>query len=104
MRAAHPAILVLAAAALFCIAPANGQTVPAPKNPSGNEPAPNYANYNESAANVFPDYPEVLTLADGGLVTTPEVLWNRRQPEIVSAFEREALGRVPPNRQVSPGP
>jgi len=65
--------------------------------PSGNEAAPNHANYDESAANPFPDYPEILKLKDGRLVTTPEMWWNERRPEIIEDFEREVLGRVPPN-------
>ncbi len=65
--------------------------------PSGNEAAPNHANYDESAANPFPDYPEILTLKDGRPVTTPELWWKERRPEIVEDFEREVLGRVPPN-------
>jgi hypothetical protein len=33
--------------------------------PSGNESAPNHANYDEATANPFPDLPEVLTLENG---------------------------------------
>jgi hypothetical protein len=65
--------------------------------PSGNEAAPNHANYDESTANPFPDYPEILKLKDGRPVTTPELWWNARRPEIIADFEREVLGRVPPN-------
>src|SRR6266853_1928457 len=64
--------------------------------PSGNEAAPNHANYDESAANPFPDYPEILKLKDGRPVTTAEMWWKQRRPEIVEDFEREVLGRVPP--------
>jgi hypothetical protein len=115
----YPAILGLACVALFCAAPGSSQTVCAPKNwtaaedhrdmmqqlgikalrpgPSGNEAAPSHANYDNSAANPFPDYPEILRLKDGRPVTTPEIWWNQRRPEIVDDFEREVLGRVPPN-------
>ncbi len=65
--------------------------------PSGNESAPNHANYDESKANPFPDYPELLRLKSGTRVTTPEGWWKQRRPEIVEDFEREVLGRVPPN-------
>ena len=41
--------------------------------PSGNEKAPNHANYDEALANPFPDYPELLRLRDGRAVTTPEM-------------------------------
>ncbi len=65
--------------------------------PSGNESAPNHANYDESAANPFPNLPEVLTLKNGKKVTTPEMWWKQRRPEIVEDFEREVVGRVPKN-------
>src|SRR5215207_254179 len=46
--------------------------------PSGNENAPNHANYDESQANPYPDLPDVLTTRDGKKVTTPEMWWNQR--------------------------
>lgn len=63
--------------------------------PSGNEKAPNHANYDESKANPFPNLPDVLTLNNGTKVTTAAVWWNKRRPEIVEDFEREVYGRVP---------
>jgi hypothetical protein len=63
--------------------------------PSGDESAPNHANYDESLANPFPVLPDALTLRDGKKVTTPDAWWNRRRPEIVEEFEREVVGRVP---------
>ena len=65
--------------------------------PSGNESAPNHANYDESTANPFPNLPEVLTLKNGRRVTTPEMWWNQRRAEILEDFDREVLGRVPAN-------
>src|SRR5579872_3827593 len=65
--------------------------------PSGNESAANHANYDESAANPYPNLPDVLTLKDGRKVTTAEMWWTERRPEIMEDFEREALGRVPGN-------
>src|SRR5215469_10207334 len=65
--------------------------------PSGNEQAPNHANYDESKANPFPDLPDVLTLKDGRKVTTAELWRSQRRAEIVEDFEREVLGRVPKN-------
>jgi lysophospholipase L1-like esterase len=38
-----------------------------------------------------------LTLKNGEKVTTPELWWHRRRPEIVEDFEREVLGRIPKN-------
>lgn len=65
--------------------------------PSGNEKAPNAANYDESLANPFPDYPELLRLKDGRPVTSAEMWWRLRRPEIVEDFEREVYGRAPEN-------
>jgi hypothetical protein len=63
--------------------------------PSGRPDAPNAANYDESLANPYPNLPEVLTLRSGEKVTTPEMWWQQRRPEIVEDFEREVYGRVP---------
>src|SRR5215831_13692109 len=63
--------------------------------PSGNENAPNHANYDESTANPFPDLPDVLRQNNGSKITTAEMWWSKRRPEIVEDFEREVLGRVP---------
>jgi hypothetical protein len=65
--------------------------------PSGNESAPNHANYDESKANPYPDLPEVLTLKNGKKVTSKDMWWKQRRPEIVEEFEREVVGRVPKN-------
>jgi lysophospholipase L1-like esterase len=65
--------------------------------PSGNESAPNHANYDESVANPYPNLPDALTLENGKKVTSAETWWNERRPEIVEAFDREVLGRVPRN-------
>ena len=65
--------------------------------PSGNESAPNHANYEEATANPYPDLPDVLTLKNRKKVTTREMWWNQRRPEIVEDFEREVLGRIPKN-------
>ena len=65
--------------------------------PSGNEAAPNHANYDESKANPFPDLPPVLVLKSGAKVTTAKMWWDERRPEIVEDFEREVLGRIPRN-------
>src|SRR5580704_19067852 len=65
--------------------------------PSGNETAPNHANYDESTANPYPNLPDVLTTKNGKRVVNPAMWWNQRRPEIVEDFEREVLGRVPAN-------
>lgn len=63
--------------------------------PNGNEKAPDHANYDESQANPFPGWPDVLTLKSGKEVTSAKAWWQQRRPEIVEDFEREVLGRVP---------
>src|SRR5512140_3237021 len=65
--------------------------------PSGQPGATNSANYDPTKASPFPDLPEVLTLKTGQKVTTAEVWWKQRRPEIVEDFEREVFGRVPKN-------
>ncbi len=65
--------------------------------PSGNESAPNHANYDESLANPYPNLPDLLALKNGQKVTTPEMWWNQRRPEIVEDVEREVYGRIPRN-------
>ena len=57
----------------------------------------NPANYDPAKANPFPDLPELLVTRDGRKVTTPELWWQVRRPEIVEDFEREVVGRVPKN-------
>src|SRR5581483_1485955 len=51
--------------------------------PSGNESAPNHANYDEAKANPYPNLPDVLKLKNGKKVTTASMWWDRRRPEIV---------------------
>jgi len=65
--------------------------------PSGNAGAPNQANYDEKLANPYPDLPDVMTLQNGRKVTTADAWWKQRRPEILEAFDREVLGRVPRN-------
>lgn len=65
--------------------------------PSGDEKAPDHANYDEAKANPFPDWPDILRLADGRKVATSEQWWQKRRPEIAEAFEREVVGRIPAN-------
>ena len=65
--------------------------------PSGNENAPNHANYDESKANPYPNVPDPLTMNDGQKVTTAEMWWNKRRPEIVEMYSKYVYGRVPGN-------
>ena len=65
--------------------------------PSGDESAPNHANYDEALANPYPDLPDALTLKNGKKVTTAEMWWKQRRPQIVEDMEREVYGRIPAN-------
>ena len=62
-----------------------------------NPQAPNYANYDESKANPYPNLPDPLVLNNGKKVTSAKMWWNQRRPEIVELFDREIYGRVPNN-------
>jgi hypothetical protein len=64
----------------------SGSTAPGTVNP---------ANYDPAKANPYPDYPDALTLKNGQKVTTAEMWWQQRRPEIVEDFEREVIGRIP---------
>lgn len=63
--------------------------------PSGNENAPNHANYDESVANPCPTLPDVLTTKAGKKVTTAEMWWKQRRPELIKDFETEIYGKQP---------
>ncbi len=65
--------------------------------PSGNENAPNHANYDESKANPYPDIPDPLTMNDGAKATTAQIWWKRRRPEIVEMYSKYVYGFVPEN-------
>jgi len=65
--------------------------------PSGRTGATNEANYDPAKANPYPDLPAPLILKNGQKVTTAEMWWKQRRPEIVEDFEREVIGRVPNN-------
>jgi hypothetical protein len=64
----------------------------------GNNPkAANAVNYDESKVNPIRHLPDALILKNGRPVTTPEMWWELRRPEIVEDFDREIYGRVPAN-------
>src|SRR5215213_2643234 len=65
--------------------------------PSGNESAPNHANYDESIANPCPQLPDILTTNDGKKITTADMWWKQRRPELTEDFEKEVYGRLPKN-------
>ena len=65
--------------------------------PSGNASAPNHANYDTAKADPCPLLPDVLTTKDGRKVTTTEIWWKVRRPEIIEDYERDVYGRIPKN-------
>jgi (4-O-methyl)-D-glucuronate---lignin esterase len=63
--------------------------------PSGDENAPNHANYDEALANPYPRLPDPLVLNDGRRVTSAQMWWSERRPQIVAEFEQHVYGRIP---------
>jgi hypothetical protein len=63
--------------------------------PSGDESAPNHANYDTAKADPCPQLPDALTLKDGQRVTSADTWWQKRRPEIIEDYEREVYGRIP---------
>lgn len=63
--------------------------------PSGNDADPNHANTDESLANPCPQLPDILLTNNGKKVSTAEMWWEQRRPEIVEDMEREVYGRLP---------
>jgi len=63
--------------------------------PSGNENAPNHANYDESLANPCPQLPDLLTLKNGKSVTSADIWWKKRRPELIEDIELQMYGRMP---------
>lgn len=64
---------------------------------SGSPKGPNPANFDESKAGPFSQPPDPLVLNDGKPVTTPQMWWHERRPQIAAAFSADVLGRVPQN-------
>jgi hypothetical protein len=62
-----------------------------------NRRSPYYQNTDESKANPYPNLPDPLTRKNGQKVTTAEMWFKQRRPEIVEDFDREVYGRVPKN-------
>jgi hypothetical protein len=67
------------------------------RGPDGDPKSPNAANSDEAKANPYPTLPDPLMLKSGAKVTTPEIWWSKRRPEIVEDFDREVYGRAPAN-------
>jgi len=65
--------------------------------PSGDEKAPNHANYDQSLANPCPQLPDPLMTKSGKKVIDADMWLKERRPEIIEDFEREMYGRIPKN-------
>ena len=63
--------------------------------PQANPDLPNGANYDESKMDPHPKIPDALVLNNGTEVTTANIWWEQRRPQIVEDFDREIYGRVP---------
>jgi hypothetical protein len=61
----------------------------------GNGPDP--VNYDESKADMHLSLPDPLVLTNGKPVTTPQMWWTQRRPQLVELFDQDILGRVPAN-------
>lgn len=57
---------------------------------------PDFANFDETRANPFPNLPDPLT-SNAGVKLTKAAQWPARRAEIAELFDREVYGRVPAN-------
>jgi hypothetical protein len=64
------------------------------RGPDGDPKSPNAANFDESKVSPY-SLPDPLVLKNGRKVTTAEMWWKQRRPEIVEDFDREIYGRAP---------
>jgi len=64
------------------------------RGPDGDPKSPNAANVDESKVPPY-SLPDPLVLNNGKKVTTAEMWWKQRRPEIVEHFDREIYGRMP---------
>jgi hypothetical protein len=71
------------------------------RGPDGDPKSPHAANFDESKVPPNLHLPDPLMLRDGTRVTTPEMWWKLRRPEIVEDFDREVYGRVPKTPKVN---
>lgn len=63
----------------------------------GDPKSPNAANYDESKATPYKSLPDPLVSNNDKKVTTAEMWWKQRRPEIVEDFDHEIYGRTPKN-------
>lgn len=70
------------------------------RGPDGDPKSPNAANFDESKVNPNLYLPDPLVLNNGKRVTTAEMWWKLRRPEIVQDFDREVYGSLPTTPKV----
>jgi len=61
-----------------------------------NPNAPNAQNTDESKAELYGNYPDLLRFDNGAAVDSP-AKWQRKRKELLEHFDREIYGRTPPN-------
>jgi (4-O-methyl)-D-glucuronate---lignin esterase len=66
------------------------------RGPDGDSKSPNAPNVDESKVRPY-SLPDPLLLKNGHKVTTAQIWWTQRRPQIVEDFDRDILGRVPAN-------
>jgi (4-O-methyl)-D-glucuronate---lignin esterase len=67
------------------------------RGPDADPNSSNAANFDESNVPQNLKLPDPLVLDNGKRVTTPEMWWKARRPEIMEEFDREVYGHVPAN-------
>jgi hypothetical protein len=67
------------------------------RGPDGDPKSPNAANFDETKVRLSSTIPDPLILNDDHKVTTPQIWWRQRRPQILEAFDRDIYGRVPSN-------
>ena len=66
------------------------------RGPDGDPKSSNAANVDESKVRPY-SIPDPLLLKNGHKVTSAQIWWTQRRPQIVDDFDRDILGRVPAN-------
>jgi len=66
------------------------------RGPDGDPKSSNAANVDESKVRPY-SIPDPLLLKNGHKVTSAQIWWSQRRPQIVDDFDRDILGRVPAN-------
>lgn len=64
---------------------------------SGNNADPNHANYDTTKSDPCPQLPDVLVTGNGKKVTSADMWWKVRRPELIELFEQEVYGHIPAN-------